>query len=157
MLDKMNWHHEIEHDHKGWWFWDEDWSFRHGPFHSRQEAERDTRASVVAHETALIVLAELQQIIITAETDFKTIKLEAKDYKDESTARCNLMLAKARTERDKIVLAATRGSEERVNKATQEINSLQNKRDKLLKEITDVQKNVTNLENQMKALKDSLG
>ena len=39
MLDKMGWHHEIEHDHKGWWFWDKDWSFRHGPFQSRETAE----------------------------------------------------------------------------------------------------------------------
>ena len=52
MLDKMNWHHEIDHDHEGWWFWDEDWSYRYGPFHSRQEAERELEkyASVLEAE-----------------------------------------------------------------------------------------------------------
>ena len=39
MLDKMNWHHEIEHDNKGWWFWNEDWSRRIGPYPSQELAE----------------------------------------------------------------------------------------------------------------------
>ncbi len=124
---------------------------------AKQEAERDTKQAESNRFDAEAELAKTKQAIVIAENDFKTIKLAAKDYKNESAARCHLMLANARKERDKIVLAATRGSEERVNKATQEINTLHNKRDALLKEVTNTQIDVTNLENQMRALRERLG
>ena len=124
---------------------------------AKQEAERDTKQAESNRFDAEAELAKTKQAIVIAENDFKTIKLAAKDYKNESTARCHLMLANARKERDKIVLAATRGSEERVNKATQEINSLQDKRDNLLQEITTVESRLHNLKDQMRGLRERLG
>ncbi len=124
---------------------------------ARQEAERDTKQAESDRCDAGVELAETKQAIVTAEIDFKTIKLVAKDYKDESTARCNLILANARKERDKIVLAATRGSEERISKATTEVHNLHNKRDDLLKEITTVESRLHNLEDQMRGLRERLG
>ncbi len=124
---------------------------------ARQEAERDTKQAESDRFDSEAALAETKQAIVTAEIDFKTIKLAAKDYKDESTARCNLMLAGARKERDKIVLAANLGSEKRVNTATQEIDSLHNRRDDLLQEITTVESRLHNLKDQMRGLRERLG
>ncbi len=124
---------------------------------AKQEAERDTKQAESDRSDSEVELAETKQTIVIAENDFKTIKLAAQDYKNESAARCHLMLANARKERDKIVLAATRGSEERVNKATQEINSLHNKRDALLQEITTVESRLNNLKDQMRGLRERLG
>ena len=124
---------------------------------ARQEAERDTKEARLAATVADEELAGIEHAVEVAEKDFETVKVNSKAYEDETTARCNQMMATARKERDGILTAANRGSEERVTKATQEVQALQDKRDGLLREVTTAQTAVTNLENQTRGLKERLG
>ena len=124
---------------------------------ARIEAER---GAALAKEG--LELAQSEQNIAAvacsrARDDFQNLKKEMKEYQAEATARHDHIIAEARKERDVILSDTNHSSEQRVAKANQEVNALQDTKDKLLKEITDAQKSVTNLENQMKALKERLG
>ncbi len=124
---------------------------------AKQEAERDTKQAESDRFDAQIELAETREAIVIAETDFENIKSNSKAYTDKVEIECNNMMAEARRERDRQLTAATKNCNKLVTEATQTINNLQDKRDRLLKEVTTVQMDVTNLEKQMQALKDRLG
>ena len=124
---------------------------------ARVEAERDTKEAQDTKKKIIEDLARIRYHIGIAETDFETVKSASKKHETNTTVKCNRLIAEARKERDSIIKAATKGSAERVDKATQTVNSLQDKRDALLKDITNSQSALTNLENQMKALRDRLG
>ena len=124
---------------------------------AKQEAERDTKQAESDRFDAEVELAKTKQAIVIAENDFKTIKSNAKAHTDETETRCNKMMAEARRERDRQLTSATQGANKLTSEATQTINGLQDKKDRLLREVTNVQVDVTNLENQMRALKERLG
>ncbi len=102
-------------------------------------------------------LKAIKDDINIAQVDFERIKREAKELNINSKARRDRMIGVAREEASKMVKEATKGANDLIANAEDDINKLQNKRDGLLKEITDSQKGVTNLENQMKALRERLG
>ncbi len=124
---------------------------------ARIEAERDAKEADTAMQHAFDELSQVQTQVLTEKTDFERLKKESKEHVAEATARHDNIIAEARKERDALLAAANHSSEQRVAKANQEVNALQDTKDRLLKEITDAQKSVTNLENQMKALKERLG
>ena len=124
---------------------------------AKQEAERDTKQAESDRFDAEVELAKTKQAIIIAENDFKTIQSNAKAHTDKTETKCNKMMAEARRERDRQLTSATQGANKLITEATQTINGLQDKRDALLKEVTNTQIDVTNLENQMRALRERLG
>lgn len=124
---------------------------------AKVEAERDTKSAILTKEKFLKELSNVEQKLVVAKTDFKNVQEKTKKYSEESIVRHNSLIAEGRKERDKLITVATQGANELIAKANQTVKSLQEKRDRLLKEITDAQVAVTNLENQMRALKDRLG
>ncbi len=124
---------------------------------AESSAHRDAMEAFSKREEVETELKEAEGNLELVRTECSYAKAEAKKVMDEATQSHDHMLAVAREERDKMIKQTTESSNAFVEKAKSEIHSLQNKRDGLLKEVTDAQKSVTNLENQMKALKDSLG
>ncbi len=122
-----------------------------------EKAKEDTCAAQTIHFDTEVALKAIQDQVNIANVDFERVKREAKDLNADSKARRDHMIGKAREEASKMVEEATRGANDLVAKAKNDIHTLQNKRDALLKEITDSQQAVTNLENQMKALRERLG
>ena len=114
----------------------------------------------IAHKDCNEAMEELQVVtdaVNLAQIDVAAAKAEAIKTRDEAIVAHDHMIAVARSTRDDMIKKATDSSNALVERAKSEIHGLQNKRDGLLKEITDAQVGVTNLENQMHALKERLG
>lgn len=124
---------------------------------ARIEAERDKQTAIVAKKKAEKELSKIEDCLAVVKNDYRNTQKQIKDQIVEGTSRHDHMIAEARKESDALVTNATQNSEELVVKATQVVNNLQDKRDKLLKEITNAQDRVSNLENQMRGLRERLG
>ncbi len=124
---------------------------------AKKKAEEETKRAEEGLELAQGEQYTAAGACSRAREDFINIKAESKEHIAEATRVHDHLIAVAREERDKMIKQATESSNALVEKAKTEIHGLQNKRDGLLKEITNAQKGVTNLENQMKALKERLG
>ncbi len=124
---------------------------------AKVESERDARKAHEEFKQASEKRNLIRNSLAQSEKDLTFAKEKIKQTNAEATARHDHIIAEARKERDATLLAAKESSEQRVAKANQEVNALHDQRDKLLKEVTDVQAAVTALENQMKALKERLG
>ena len=124
---------------------------------AKTEAKRDARK---AHEDCNAALEDFDLVtkfLDTVRSDLKVAKAEVMKTHDDGIIARDHMIAEARAERDNMVRKATQSSEALIARANSEINGLQDRRDVLLKEITDSQERVTNLENQMRGLKERLG
>ncbi len=124
---------------------------------ARKNAEDQAQDAIDAAEQALDDLKAIQDSLSSAKADLAAAKAEAIKTRDEAIVAHDHMIAVARAERDNMIRKATDSSNALVERAKSEIDGMENRRDGLLKEITDNQKAVTNLENQMRALKDRLG
>ncbi len=118
-----------------------------------REAEKAENAKFKAVKDFEVASTALK----AAENGLKVIKEEAKKIIDEAKQRSHTVTAAARKQHDDIMASAIKGSDAKVDEAKSEVVLLHAKRDKLLKEITDGQQAVTNLETQMLALKERLG
>ncbi len=123
----------------------------------KAECYRDAEKAYEDKTKAVDELKDVTSKLDVAKSDLENSKSESKRIISEANQRSASCIAEARKEHNSIIDGAIKASDDKMDEARSEVVLLHGKRDALLKDVSDAQKAVTNLENQMKALKERLG
>ncbi len=121
------------------------------------EMEAATKVCREEHAQAYLDLNQVQADLRDQRAQVDAAKAEVIRILAEGTMARDQLLAQARATRDDMIASTTKSTNALVADVNAKIHSLHEKRDSLFKEVTDAQQAVTNLERQMKALKERLG